>query len=180
MLAVVTDPTQWLDACEASASNLRTSSMLPRFCCAILIDPQGRLLMELRPPSGGAPPRRLTCFGGSREPAEPPLFAVRRELREELALTEAQVEALGLTTDPVVKLSVERPRRPDKPRRLIKLTAWFYAGRAPDPELIRTEPGHEAVWLSWDELREDPRLAAWHRVVLTGWHDRAPLVTIHE
>lgn len=122
----------------------------------------------------------MTCFGGSRESAEPPTFAIRRELREELSLSDEQVQALGLTPEPVVKLSVERKPRPDKPRRFVRLTAWFYAGRAPDPSLITTEPGHDAVWLAPDQLVDDPRLAAWHRAVLTAWQRGEASVTVYE
>lgn len=127
----------------------------PPYCCAILQDVHGRYLMERRPASAKHAAGLLTCFGGGREAGEEPLACLRRELREELGLTAAQVEALGL--DLAVVIRSER-----------RLIAWFFAGRMVGPGmLLRTEAGFEAVWRTWKELATE-RVSPWHTGALTA------------
>jgi 8-oxo-dGTP pyrophosphatase MutT (NUDIX family) len=54
---------------------------------AILVDPQGRYVLQRRDDKPGIFfPGHWGCFGGAVETGEPPLEAMRRELREELEL----------------------------------------------------------------------------------------------
>lgn len=127
----------------------------PPYCCAILLDARGRYLMERRPASAKHAAGLLTCFGGGREPGEEPLACVRRELREELGLSPAQIEALGLELAVVIRSE----------RRLI---AWFFAGRIADPvPALQPEPGFEALWRTWDELHAE-RVSPWHTGAITA------------
>jgi 8-oxo-dGTP pyrophosphatase MutT (NUDIX family) len=55
---------------------------------ALLIDPDGRYIVQRRDDSPKIFfPGHWGCFGGAVEAGEPPLDAMRRELREELELT---------------------------------------------------------------------------------------------
>lgn len=54
---------------------------------AILVDPQGRYIVQRRDDKPAIFfPGHWGCFGGALEAGEPPLDAMRRELREELEL----------------------------------------------------------------------------------------------
>ena len=121
---------------------------LPPYCCIVLAEECGALLMEERQQATVAA-GKLTCFGGKREPAEEPLSCVLRECREELGWTP-----------------------PATPRRAVdlyvdgELIAWFYEAAAPSrDEPLTFEAGRRGVWLGADEL-DHPRLSEWHASVL--------------
>lgn len=130
----------------------------PRFCCAIVRGADGRYLLEQRPAQSQRAAGLMTCFGGTREEGEEPTACLRRELREELGLSEGVVEAMEF------QHAVTLYRRGE-------LVAWFYAASAALPSEVRlvTEPGHEAVWLSENEVRAEERLSSWHRAALAAF-----------
>jgi 8-oxo-dGTP pyrophosphatase MutT (NUDIX family) len=120
----------------------------PDYCCAILEDRDGRLLLQWRGPDARRAPGRITCLGGAREPDEAPDACLRRELQEEI----------GWVPDPLelrVVLEVEGT-----------LTAWFYRGPL-DVSLdqLRLEPGLRVILATRSELADLP-LAPWHRAVI--------------
>lgn len=131
------------------------SNILPAYCCAILLDRSGRLLLERRPVDDADAPGRLTCFGGGREPEENPVTCLRRELLEEIGF------AVGIASH---VLTLHTPAGP----------AWFYLADGPEPDAVTArEPGHEAVWLDRAALLKAP-LANWHDAALRAWHSGEP------
>ena len=55
------------------------------FAAAILVDSEGRLLLQLRDDIPGiVHPGKVALFGGRREPAETPLECIMREIAEEI------------------------------------------------------------------------------------------------
>lgn len=124
---------------------------LPRYCCAILETADGRLLLELRPPTAARAAGRITCFGGTREPGESPEACIRRELCEELGWCPERIEHVLVL------------------RREGRVLAWFYRAEAPPDEgVIRTEPGYAAVWAHRTELASVD-LSPWHRAALEAY-----------
>jgi 8-oxo-dGTP pyrophosphatase MutT (NUDIX family) len=129
---------------------------LPDYCCAILVDSEGRFLLERRPSHKLDAPGRLTCFGGLRKPDEDPSSCIRRELIEELGFVPA-----ALSDAPAVALRVDG-----------RLIAWFYAGRLdPGEPAPRLEPDVVLVRLTRDEL-DHPDVSTWHLPVLRWWDAR--------
>ena len=57
---------------------------LPEYCCAVISDPRGWLVLQLRPALSAHAADQLTCFGGRREEGEDALSCLMRELDEEL------------------------------------------------------------------------------------------------
>lgn len=125
----------------------------PEYCCAIIVGPDGRLLLESRPLAARHAAGSLTCFGGRREPGETPAACIGRELREEL---DAEVALEG--TGPAVVLVGEGER----------VIAWFYTGRIGEPAATCLTPGHAAVWVGTDALPSEA-LSPWHAAVLNAW-----------
>lgn len=123
----------------------------PRYCNAILRDPSGRYLLELRSIHETEVPGQITCFGGGRQPGEHPDDCIRRELAEEL----------GVSTIMLDLCVVLRSRRDGA------AISWFYRGAAPDPAVIRPEPGVVVVRHSWDELAALP-VGGWNRAALAA------------
>ncbi|KAL1523557.1 hypothetical protein AB1Y20_018493 [Prymnesium parvum] len=123
----------------------------PRYCCAILRDPSGALLLEARPPSASVAGGELTCFGGKREPGEEPLACLLRECREELGWAPHDAaRAVDLYVDGA-------------------LVAFFFTASAPPRAApLRLEPGRRAVWM--DDVRrthaDGVPLSPWHACVL--------------
>jgi 8-oxo-dGTP diphosphatase len=64
-----------------------TSTFRDQIALVLLVDPQGRLLMQHRTDDAPIAPGRWALPGGHVEPAEDPLVAAHRELMEETALT---------------------------------------------------------------------------------------------
>jgi 8-oxo-dGTP pyrophosphatase MutT (NUDIX family) len=125
----------------------------PEYCCAILIDVQGKYLIERRSPKAASAPGQLACFGGKRDNTEHPDRCIRREIKEELGWS---VGALRLVV--AVRL---------RDRRSGREIAWFYKGRAPRPDLTLTPlPGSVILRLSASELLAASDLSAWHRAAL--------------
>lgn len=132
-----------------SPSPIHTDTQ-PRWCCAILTDARGHLLLERRPPTDPDAPGLLTCFGGTREHGESPLACLQRELLEEIGHQLA-----------------------DEPRHAVTLhtgkgIAWFFAAAAPaEGTVTALEAGHTAVW-------HDPALglagiALWNRLAIEAF-----------
>lgn len=120
----------------------------PDYCCALLEDARGRLLLQLRPLDARHAPGQLTCFGGRRRAREAPLACLMRELDEELGW------------------------HPDDPRPCCDLRtgdhliARFW--RAPlevDRDALRLEVGHAAILAPWASVPGLP-VSPWHRAVL--------------
>jgi 8-oxo-dGTP diphosphatase len=64
-----------------------TPTFRDQIALVLLVDPQGRLLMQHRTDDAPIAPGRWALPGGHVEPAEDPLVAAHRELMEETALT---------------------------------------------------------------------------------------------
>lgn len=124
--------------------------MEPEYACALIADPRGRWLLQLRPAGKALAPGQLTCFGGRREPGEDALECVRRELREET----------GWCPDPLVPAVDLRQGR--------RFIARFFRGtldRA--PASLRIEPGHAAIVAAPSTLPGLP-VSPWHAAVLAA------------
>jgi 8-oxo-dGTP pyrophosphatase MutT (NUDIX family) len=125
----------------------------PDYCCAILIDAQGRYLIERRSPKSASAPGQLACFGGKREPMEHPDRCIRREIKEELGWS---VGALRLLV--AVRL---------RDRSTGREIAWFYRGSGPRATLkLKPLPGSSLLHLTHEELLAAPDLSGWHRAAL--------------
>lgn len=122
----------------------------PRYCCCILVDSRGRLVMESRPLSDRHAPGQLTCFGGTMEQHEEPLACLQRELMEELGWVPASVRY-------VLTLHTQRG------------DAWFYAAQGPEEGTVQAlEPGVAVMYVLPEELKRQ-RLSSWHEAALDAW-----------
>lgn len=125
----------------------------PRYCCAILTDSLGRLVLERRAPDDPVAGGLLACFGGGRERHEHAIGALRREVQEELGFTLRE--------------------RDEEIRRVFTLQtpvgeAWFFAAAGPDEgDAVRLEPGVRLERISESVLlvSHADELARWHRAV---------------
>lgn len=134
----------------AAGLALPPSDVLPAYCCAILLDGRGALVLEKRPDDDADAPGRLTCFGGGRDGDEEPLACLRRELLEELGFALGQARHV---------LTLHTPKGP----------AWFYEAGGPEQGTVVTrEAGHGVCWVGRGELFAQ-HLADWHRAALVGW-----------
>lgn len=141
----------------------------PDYCCAILIDAEGRYLIERRSAKSASVPGQLACFGGKREPMEHPDRCIRREIKEELGWS---VGALRLVV-------AVRLRERSSGREI----AWFYRGSAPRATLkLKPLPGSTILQLAATDLLDAPDLSAWHKAALLAaeaketiaWVDDSP------
>jgi 8-oxo-dGTP pyrophosphatase MutT (NUDIX family) len=122
----------------------------PKYCCCILLDSRGRLVLESRPMSDRHAPGQLTCFGGTMEPHEEPLACLHRELREELGWSPAEVR---------YALTLHTPRG----------DAWFFIAQGPEEGTARAlEAGVEIVYVQVQELAS-LKLSSWHEAALGAW-----------
>ena len=136
----------------------------PEYCCAILRNGEGRLLLEKRAATARHAPGLLACFGGKREPGEHPDRCLRRELQEELGWS---IGALH------VRVAVRLRERGTE-----RSIAWFYLGRPPRPDLpLRTLPGSQIVWVGPREIESAP-LSPWHRAALLAESRGEPVAWI--
>lgn len=124
---------------------------LPEHACALLVDPRGCMILQLRPASARHAPSQLTCFGGKREAGETAEACLRRELGEELGWAPDVVPAEGLDL-----------------RSGGCFIARFFAIALPDGVVLRTEPGSIAVRAHPRSLPGLP-LSPWHEAAITGW-----------
>ncbi len=127
----------------------------PDYCCAILIDAEGRYVIERRSAKATSAPGQLACFGGKREPMEHPDRCIRREIKEELGWS---VGALRLIV--AVRL---------RERATGREIAWFYRGSAPRASLsLRPLPGSSILHLNAKDLLAAPDLSDWHRAAIVA------------
>jgi 8-oxo-dGTP pyrophosphatase MutT (NUDIX family) len=124
----------------------------PRYCCAILVDSRGNLVLERRSPHDPIAGGMLACFGGGREADETPEDTIRRELREEL----------GFAPQPfgrdAVAFVLHTPMG----------EAWFYQLVGPEEGAAQAvEPGCGVEWIAEHHLltHHTHELAAWHHVM---------------
>lgn len=135
---------------------------LPDYCCAILEDPEGQLLLQCRGPDAKHAPGQLTCLGGARKRGEAPEACLRRELWEEIGWTPEHLERR-------VVLVVEG-----------RLVAWFYRGTLDvDPVRLRYEPGLNVILKTRKELPGLP-LSPWHRAAIEAEARGEARVTLSE
>jgi 8-oxo-dGTP pyrophosphatase MutT (NUDIX family) len=122
--------------------------MLPDYCCAIIQNRLGWILLQLRPSTARFAANQLTCFGGMRKSDEDPMTCLRRELNEELSwLPDAAEECCQLWQGD-------------------HFIAQFYRALC-DRTTISAEPGHCPLWAPWKSLPGLP-LSPWHRQVLAA------------
>ena len=121
----------------------------PEYCCALITDRRGWLLLQLRPSHARHAADQLTCFGGRREAGEDAETCLRRELVEELGL---QPTAISVGCDGW--------------RGSRFIARFFHCATAPDLR-VTTEPGHVAIWAPWPALPGLP-VSPWHRQTLAA------------
>lgn len=124
----------------------------PRYCCAILLDSRGNLVLERRSPHDPVAGGKLACFGGGRDRDETPEETLRRELREEL----------GFAPEPFTRDAVAFVLHTPLGE------AWFYQLQGPEHGQARAvEPGCGVEWIAESRLLQHHahELAAWHRVM---------------
>ncbi len=131
----------------------------PDYACAVISAPDGRRLLQLRPPDARHAAGQLTCFGGMREPGESAESCLRRELHEELGWDPGSLT-------PLCELWVGG-----------RLIARFYHSALPDGVRLTTEPGHAAVWVPTKALPGLP-VSPWHRAVLAAVDAGAAVVEL--
>jgi 8-oxo-dGTP pyrophosphatase MutT (NUDIX family) len=124
--------------------------ILPNYCCAIIEDQHGWLLLQLRPANARFAPGQLTCFGGRREDGEDPLACIRRELHEELGWCPQELF-----------------RRVDLVGHGGRMIAWFYQACLPAGTKLLPETDHAFVLAPWPALPALP-LSNWHRESLAA------------
>jgi 8-oxo-dGTP pyrophosphatase MutT (NUDIX family) len=124
--------------------------MEPDYACALLTDPRGWWLLQLRPSDARIAPSALTCFGGRREPGEDALACLVRELREEIGWSPR-------ACDPRVELW-----------RGATCIARFYAAPLDAPlESLRPEHGSVPILAPTAALPALP-VSRWHALVLSA------------
>ncbi len=121
---------------------------LPEYCCAVIEDARGWLLLQLRPATARHAPDLLTCFGGRREAGETCDRCLVRELTEELDWTPERHA-------PVCDLWSGR-------RWIARFSRIAYTAGS-----LRTEPGHLSLWAPWPALPGLP-ISPWHRTVFAA------------
>ena len=126
----------------------------PPYCCAILTgrETPPQIFVEQRGADAAVAARRLTCFGGKREPGEHPLECIRRECQEEMGWA-PRSQQLRRACD----LFVDDQN-----------VAWFYEVEGPNAaEMAQLvfEPGRSGVWVD----AHDERISPWHATVLRAW-----------
>lgn len=124
---------------------------LPEHACALLVDPRGRLVLQLRPPWARHAPSQLTCFGGKREEGETAEACLLRELAEELGWAPQDAPRLGLDL-----VSGER------------FIARFFVVDLPEGTALRPEPGFGIVCAHAASLPGLP-VSPWHRAAIDAW-----------
>ena len=129
----------------------------PEHACAILVDPRGWLLLQLRPATARHAPDRLGCFGGKREGDEDAVACLKRELQEELGWCPTDAR-------PIVQL-----------RRADRWIATFFVAGIPDDTRLTIEAGSYAVRVPLAALPGLP-VTSWHAAVIAAW--RAGLTEI--
>ncbi len=131
----------------------------PDYACAVINAPDGRRLLQLRPPDAQHAAGQLTCFGGRREPGESAESCLKRELLEEL-------DWIPPHLSPLCDLHVGG-----------RFIARFFACPMADGVRLTTEPGHLAVWVPSVTLPGLP-ISPWHQAVLTAVDRGAQVVEL--
>lgn len=134
----------------------------PEYCCAVLTDERGWLLLQLRSKRARHAPDQLCCFGGRREVGEAAHACLARELTEELGL-----ESAGTAAQACCELWQGA-----------RLIARFYRlPQAVKRTALRVEPGSHALYAPWASLPGLP-LSRWHRLVLAAVAHGRPRVDL--
>jgi ADP-ribose pyrophosphatase YjhB (NUDIX family) len=111
---------------------------------AVVLDPQGRVLLHRRRVEGGwAPP------SGAVEPGETIAGAVRRELREETGLAVSIERLVGVYSDPDYQIV----RYPDGRR--VHFVTCVFACRAPGGDFTGSAEGLEWGWFAKDQFPDN-------------------------
>ena len=131
----------------------------PEHACAILVDPRGWLVLQLRSASARHAPDRLGCFGGKREGDEDARACLTRELGEELGWIPAAAR-------PVVEL-----------RRAERWIATFFVADFPDGVSVVLEPGTHLVRVPLAALPGLP-VTSWHAAVIAAWRGGRAIVEV--
>jgi len=132
--------------------------VLPEYVCALIVDPRGWLVMQLRPAGARHAGGMLTCFGGRRETDEDEIACLRRELDEELGWRPAVLA-------PACELWQAQ-----------RFIARFHATAAAHP-LRAIEPGHVAIAVPAPALAALP-VSPWHASVISAWRRGASRVDL--
>jgi 8-oxo-dGTP pyrophosphatase MutT (NUDIX family) len=141
---------------------------LPPYCCVVFSEAAQRahgdvaassasgrrIFVEQRGADAAVAARKLTCWGGKREPLEEPLRCIARECLEEMGWA-PQPDSLRRACD----LYIDG-----------LLVAWFFTATAPtvaEAASFKFEPGRSGLWVDSD----DPRISPWHASVLAAVAD---------
>jgi 8-oxo-dGTP diphosphatase len=106
----------------------------------LLVDRQGRILMQHRDSKARVSPNQWAFPGGRIEPGEEPVRAAHRELREETGLAVAELAPYGVFTRPAV----------DNPDAVVEIHAFCAATDAVQEDVVLGE-GQAMVFLFPEE-----------------------------
>ncbi len=132
-----------------SAGDGYEDAVQPEYACALIVDPRGWLVLQLRPADARPASGLLTCFGGRCETGEDDRACLERELDEELGWRPAALaRACELWQGP-------------------RFIARFYETTATLP-MRAVEPGHVAIAVPLASLGGLP-LSPWHGSLIGAW-----------
>jgi 8-oxo-dGTP pyrophosphatase MutT (NUDIX family) len=121
-----------------------------RVAVVLLVDPQGRLLMQHRDAKAKVSPNQWAFPGGSIEPSEAPIAAAHRELREETGLTVPELHFYGVFNRAAV----------NNPANTVEIHAYCAATDAVQGDVVVGE-GQAMVFLTPEEaVRRDLGITA--------------------
>jgi 8-oxo-dGTP pyrophosphatase MutT (NUDIX family) len=100
-----------------------------RVVSVLLVDQQGRILMQQRDPNAHTSPNQWSLPGGRIEPHETPVEAARRELQEETGLSIPDLAPFGVYHRPTV----------EQPAATVEIHAFCAATDAGDHDVVLGE-----------------------------------------
>jgi len=113
-----------------------------RVAVVLLVDRQGRLLMQHRDSKARTSPNQWAFPGGKIEPTEQPIETAHRELLEETGLSVPLLTPFGVFTRPAV----------ENPANIVEIHAFSAATDAVQQDVVLGE-GQDMVFLTPDEAR---------------------------